>query len=306
MISIIIPLYNKAAQIEATLRGVFRQTFADFEVIIVNDGSTDNSAEIAGSIKDNRIRIINQENAGVSAARNRGRAEAKGEFVAFLDADDQWDKDYLAVQHQLTLDYPQCDVFATNYSFKDAKGNVSPTILRKMPFDTPAGILCNYFEVASCSHPPLWTSAVMVRRSAIQAVGGFPVGVKSGEDLLTWARLAYKHQIAYFNKPMAAFIFDPENFNEDQKKRVPETIDIVGTELNALLKQKNSPPYLRQYVALWHKMRCRIFLQKGFRKNALIESVKSASLSLNIRILIFMVLCVTPKFIITKLFKTLG
>ena len=113
MISVVIPLYNKEKQVKQTLRKVLEQTFSDYEIIIVNDGSTDSSAEIAREFEDHRIKVIDQENAGVSAARNRGIKEAKGNFIAFLDADDEWDKDYLAAQHQLTIDYPQCDVFAT-------------------------------------------------------------------------------------------------------------------------------------------------------------------------------------------------
>ena len=100
MISVVIPLYNKEKQVKQTLRKVLEQTFSDYEIIIVNDGSTDSSAEIAREFEDHRIKVIDQENAGVSAARNRGIKEAKGNFIAFLDADDEWDKDYLAQIHK--------------------------------------------------------------------------------------------------------------------------------------------------------------------------------------------------------------
>lgn len=107
MISVVIPLYNKERQIANTLHTVFAQTFTDYEIVIVDDGSTDRSAEIVAAMHDKRIRLIRQKNAGVSAARNRGISEARGEFIALLDADDEWKPDYLATQMHLAETYPQ-------------------------------------------------------------------------------------------------------------------------------------------------------------------------------------------------------
>ena len=95
MISVVIPLYNKEKQIAETLQSVLLQSFRNFEIVIVNDGSTDGSVAAAEAVQDARIRIIQQENAGVSAARNRGIAAAKYELIAFLDADDRWKPEYL-------------------------------------------------------------------------------------------------------------------------------------------------------------------------------------------------------------------
>ena len=197
MISVIIPLYNKEKQIARTLQTVLEQTFQAFEIVIVDDGSTDGSVQEIEQIKDSRIRLIHQQNGGVSAARNRGITEARYDLVAFLDADDEWKPTYLETQYQLYQKYPECSVYACNYKFQNTEGRVTPTIIHKLPFQTEDGVLSNYFEVASCSHPPLWTSAVMVKKEAIQSIGGFPIGIKSGEDLLTWARLAVQYQIAY-------------------------------------------------------------------------------------------------------------
>lgn len=103
MISVIIPLYNKAHTIVNTLNTVLNQTYQNFEIIIVNDGSTDNGIEvIKQNFNDSRIRIINQSNAGVSAARNRGIQESHGTWISFLDADDEWMPDYLETVAQIT------------------------------------------------------------------------------------------------------------------------------------------------------------------------------------------------------------
>lgn len=276
MISVIIPLYNKQEQIKNTLKSVLNQTFQDFEVIIVDDGSTDRSAQEAEKIVDDRIRLIRQDNAGVSAARNRGIEEAKYNLIAFLDADDEWMPEYLETQYNLSKKYPECSVFVCNYEFKDSTGKIRPTIIKKLPFKEEAGILINYFEVASCSHPPLWTSAVVVRKQAIMDIGGFPVGVKSGEDLLTWARLAIKYKIAYSKLPLAIFNVTGYNFSE-KPKRTPPKNDYVGRELKHLLDTYRNIPGLRQYNAYWHKMRSSIYLRLKIRT----KSIQEALIGLN-------------------------
>lgn len=293
MISIIIPLYNKEQSIASTLQSVLKQTYQDFEIVIVNDGSTDHSVEEVTKVLDPRIRLIHQNNAGVSAARNQGIEEAKGEYIAFLDADDEWKTDYLKTQYELILKYPECNVFACNYEFKDAQGKVTPTIIRKLPFKGEDSILSNYFEVASCSHPPLWTSAVMVKKNAIQSIGGFPIGIKSGEDLLTWARLAVNGKIAY-NKQAYA-VFNVEGYSISEKpKRIPAEQDIVGQELKALLKAHPSKG-LRLYNALWHKMRSSIYLRLKMRKKSIREAFISIKYNpLNYKLYIYIVLNLLP------------
>lgn len=271
MISVVIPLYNKAGQVARTLRSVLEQTFDRFEVVIVDDGSTDGSADEARNVHDERIRLVSQRNAGVSAARNRGIDEARYDLIAFLDADDEWKPTYLETQYNLYRKYPDCSVFACNYEFRDADGRVKPTILRKLPFAGEDGILSNYFEVASCSHPPLWTSAVMVRRQALQAVGGFPVGVRSGEDLLTWARLAVTGKIAFSRRPSVTFMVEGYEITE-KPKRAPAENDVVGHELRLLLKN-SAVRGLRQYNSHWHKMRSSVYMRLGMRRRSIREAL---------------------------------
>lgn len=293
MISVVIPLYNKEQSIASTLQTVLNQTYQDFEIVIVNDGSTDHSVEEITKVLDPRIRLIHQENAGVSAARNRGIEEAKGEYIAFLDADDEWKSDYLKTQYELTQKYPECSVFACNYEFKDSQGKVTPTIIRKIPFKGEDGILSNYFEVASCSHPPICSITIMVKKNAIQSIGGFPIGVKSGEDLLTWARLAVNGEIAYNKQAYAIFNVEGYSINE-KPKRIPAEQDIVGQELKALLKAHPSKG-LRLYNALWHKMRSSIYLRLKMRKKSIREALISIRYNpLNYKLYIYIVLNLLP------------
>ena len=270
MISIVIPLFNKANQIAQTINSVLSQTFMDFEIIIVDDGSTDDSIAEVQKFDDGRIRVIHQKNSGVSAARNRGIKEAKYDLIAFLDADDEWKPDYLDVQYRLSQQYPECSVFACNYEFHNPNGEIIPTIIRKLPFKSDTGILTNYFEVASVSHPPICSISVMVRKSAIENIGGFPFGIKSGEDLLTWARLAANYKIAYSRKALAIFNIEGYNFS-DKPKRIPPEFDYVGNELEKLRQQYPSSG-LRKYNAQWHKMRSAIFLRLSMKKQSIQEA----------------------------------
>lgn len=271
--SVVIPLYNKERQIAGTLRSVFAQTCADYEIIVVDDGSTDGSASVVESLHDPRIRLIRQANAGVSAARNLGIAEARGEYIALLDADDEWRPDYLATIAALIRKYPQCDVFATNYSHVDSNGKTFPTILRKIPFDGDDGILYNYFEVASVSSPPICSICITARKEAFQSVGGFPLGIKSGEDLLTWARLAARYKIAYSKKPLA--VFNVEGYDRNERpKRIPAENDLVAAELLKLRDEFNSPN-INQYISFWHKMRAVIYMRLGMKSKSIKEAFQA-------------------------------
>lgn len=301
MISVIIPLYNKAASIASTLECVRSQSFADWEAVVVDDGSTDGSGDIVNTINDSRIRLIHQQNAGVSAARNRGIQEAKGEFIAFLDADDEWDNDYLTTQFKLTQKYHECDVFAMNYEFHDSGGKKTPTIINKLLFSGIDGILINYFDVASCSHPPLWTSAVMVRKSALQSIGGFPQGIKSGEDLLTWARLVCRYKVAFSQKACSVYnLGEGYDFANKPPRRQDEG-DPVGKELKKLFRDYK-PQGLRKYIGHWHKMRSSVAIRYYDRMEAFTEAIKSFYYFPQTKILPFIIMPVLPKKILYKLF----
>lgn len=294
MISVIIPLFNKAETIRNTIESVLRQTYSDFEIVIVDDGSTDRSIDIVKSISDLRIRIYSQSNAGVSAARNIGIENSRGEFVAFLDADDEWKTDYLKSQIRLTEKYPQCDVFASRYETCTNDGQISPAVINKLLFQGNDGIVDNYFQVASCSEPPLFTSAVMVRRSAILEVGGFPHGIKSGEDLLTWARLAARFKIAYSTTPMVSFTI--EGYNVTSKpKRSNDDDDFVGREL-VVLRDNYHPQYINQYISHWHKMRSSVFMRQTQREKSINEAFKGLKYNpLNYKLYIYIAINLLPK-----------
>lgn len=252
-ITIVIPLYNKASLIRRTLKSVAAGDTEDCEIVVVDDGSTDGSAAAALAAAQEfgleNLRIVTQQNGGVAMARNRGIAEAKGEYVAFIDADDEWKPDHITTLKQLVNDYPSCAVFATGYDDVTANGLVVHNEIKNLLFEGDSGVLGNYFEIASESIPPLWTSAVMARREALTEIGGFPEGIKSGEDLLTWARLACRYDIAYNIRSTALYNHGFSN------PRPPEKNDEIGQRLEILFRESPHANGLKKYVARWYNMR---------------------------------------------------
>ncbi|MCK5536212.1 MAG: glycosyltransferase [Bacteroidales bacterium] len=269
MFSIVIPLYNKEKHIAQTLQSVFNQTYTDFEIIIVDDGSTDRSVAEVEKFNDERIRIVSQENAGVSSARNRGIKEAKHDLIAFLDADDTWEKNYLLTQQKLINNFPNCHIFALSY-FVDRKGKQTEPQLSDLSFDKE-GVL-DYFCVGYRSDPPVWTSAVVVKKDALLKIGGFPAGVTSGEDLITWAKLATQYKIAYSKEVQSIYHVDGELWDSG---RLPDEKDYVGDELKKLWLDDKSNSCLKKYISFWHKIRASMYIRHKEHVKAFQESTKA-------------------------------
>lgn len=307
MVSVVMPLFNQERKVVRALGSVMAQQFDNYELIVVNDGSTDNGPTVVQSFSDPRIRLINQENAGVSAARNRGIAEARSEIIAFLDADDKWLPNFLVTIDKLRSGYPYCSVFATNYLYRNVDGFLMPTILRGLPKAPWEGVLEDYFKVASQSDPPIWSSAVAVRKEAIKSIGGFPVGVTVGEDLITWAKLACRYKIAYSTQPIAIFCLRESLWG--RPTRAPDSVDMVGQELEKMLESegKKGVNGLKEYVAHWHQMRASIFLRLGKHKEVIYEVNKIGKYSKkNLKSYIFSILALMPRTMCNCLLRTMN
>jgi len=210
-VSVITPLYNKAAYIRRALDSVLAQTHGDFEIIVVDDGSTDGGADVVRECSDPRVHLIQQANAGVSAARNRGVSEAASELVAFLDADDEWLNDFLETVLNLRERFPEAAVWGTNYALMRADGKlhqfpVSEEILRQTD-----GLLLDFFYFSVKFEQPCNASSTMVRKDALVQVGGFTKDLVRLEDTDMLLRLALRYQVAY--SPLAKAIYHMEAEN---------------------------------------------------------------------------------------------
>lgn len=250
------PLYNKAAQVLDTLASVAAQTVSNWELVVVDDGSTDGGPALVRALGDARIRVVSQANAGVSAARNRGIELASAELIALLDADDLWLPEFLATVLALQADFPAAHWFATGYEIRPAQGVAFASRLRGPAINFSRGILPGYFSVAICSDPPVFSSATAVQRDAIQSIGGFPVGIGSGEDLLTWARLALRFPLAYEARPLSVFVISGI-------ERRPDAADRVGKAMVQLLREYPAVLSLRSYLGLWYRMQAVMAMRFG-------------------------------------------
>ena len=200
--SVIIPLYNKAPYIEKALRSVLEQTFNDYEMIVVDDGSTDDSYSVAKSVleaSERPFKLIHQENSGVSTARNKGVAASSGEYICFLDGDDWWAPTFLEKMDELIQDYPEAGIYGTNYYYvKNGRQRVCVKIAE-------TGYI-NYCKVYSEGMAmPLTSITVSMPREVFNESGGFRKGLKMGEDFDLWIRIALKYKVAFLNEPLAYY-----------------------------------------------------------------------------------------------------
>lgn len=206
-ISVVIPLYNKESTIARAIRSAAEQTVEPCEIVIVDDGSTDRSAEVAAATAaeypDTAVKIIRQENRGVSAARNRAIAEAGGEFLALLDADDRWTESHLADCRSLMEKYPDCGIWATAFSIDDGK--------QLTDGDTPASEGIVDFFAESLHRYVVIPSAALLRRATVEAAGGFPVGMRMGEDQYLWTKMARLAPVAFTPSRSAIYSKAAEN-----------------------------------------------------------------------------------------------
>lgn len=273
-VTVIMPLYNKGAEVSRAVESVLSQTVNEFELIIVNDGSTDNGPDLVRRILDPRIRIIDQENSGVSAARNRGIEEAHAELIAFLDADDEWAHDFLATIIRLHTNYQFCNVFATAYYYSTSEGRRRPVFFRGMPRKPWEGVLNHCY---SCDFdPPFSMSAIAVTKKAIKSVGGFPVGITFGEDLITRVRLYIEYDIAYSTHACSIY-WAPKSSRPD---RIPHYPDLVGEELERLVQilEPSRADELREIAASWHRRRGIMQISLGEKEKALQEIHKAKAI----------------------------
>lgn len=236
--SVVIPLYNKAEYISRTLKSVLAQSFQNFEVIVVDDGSRDDSLKIARQTDPDKIRVIAQENQGTAVARNTGIEHASGEYIAFLDADDEWKSNYLETIDTLTEKYPQSDVFVTAYRVVMGKNKYNYSS-RLTPDE---GCLESYWMTFQYPYDFVWTSATVIRKSTVLKAGCFKPGERIGQDLDLWARVArINPRVAYSSAVCVDY-----NRNAGQNARKREKIAYAKAFLQDLEEEMKNPEHSRE------------------------------------------------------------
>ncbi len=196
-VSVIVPTYNTIAYLPAAIESILKQTFEEFEILLVNDGSTDHTAQWAKTLTDPRIRYIEQNNQGLSAARNTGLALAQGRYIALLDADDLWESTKLEKQVALLDANPDIGMVHSWVWFMDGQGRSTGRIWKTQAEGMALSRLLHRNDVAVLS--------VLVRRECFDKVGGFDPTLRSLEDWDLWLRLVVEHSIAVIKEPLAYY-----------------------------------------------------------------------------------------------------
>ena len=213
--SIIIPLYNKASYVAKAIGSVLLQTCSDYELVIMDDGSKDDSFEVASRCIEGHANchIFRQLNKGVSLARNNAVSLSQGEYLCFLDADDWWSPTFLEEMDMLIVDFPEAGIYGTNYTIVNETRHKTRVASVGVEEGFEKGYI-NYCQVyAKTMYMPLWTGAVCLPRKVFDEMQGFPQGIKLGEDFLLWIRIAMCHKVAFLNKPLAYYNQDVEGAN---------------------------------------------------------------------------------------------
>ena len=193
VISVVIPVYNKEKFIENTIYSVLNQTLSDFELIIVDDSSTDKSLSIIDSIKDKRIKTYSIKNSGVSKSRNYGVEKSTSNLIAFLDADDLWKNNHLEQLYKLYLENPNCGMYAMSYI-----KNINFKSYKKSYFGLSnfSGIIENFFTSSSVDCIAS-SSSVMIPLNVFKKINGFNENLKKREDTALWIKIALNYKIAF-------------------------------------------------------------------------------------------------------------
>jgi glycosyltransferase involved in cell wall biosynthesis len=244
--SVVIPLYNKQRYIGRAVNSVLSQTYQDLELIVVNDGSTDGGPALARAYRDGRIRVIDQTNQGLSAARNRGIAETRGGLIAFLDADDEWLPEFLHTIHRLSKQFPSAGVYITGFRLLKRDG----LIYRDMAIRKGEWCGC-YFDLhrkGARAH----SSAIAIRRRVFNETDPFRIGQHTGQDVDMWFRLATRYEFACSSKICSLYYYYlPDNCCHTTK---PARVSGLYLSCLELKKDRDVSPALRRKASRYAAM----------------------------------------------------
>lgn len=226
MISVVIPLYNKKAEVGRALRSVANQTTQPAEVVVVDDGSDDGGDRVAAEFPG--VRLLRQQHAGVSAARNTGILASSHELIAFLDADDEWDAGFLEEILSLVQDFPSAGMYCTGYRIVQRSGGIRVPRADTQP---PRGILSDFLATKCVTH----VSSTVVPKAAVVTSGLFRVGCPLGEDLDMWLRLALRYQVAYTSEVRSTWYHTASNRSSSLLPQFPLPVEMgLNDTLEAL------------------------------------------------------------------------
>ena len=269
-VTVVIPLFNKGPYILRALSSILDQGVPDIEVIVVDDSSLDDGPDSVAAFPDLRVRLIRQPHGGVSSARNTGIRFAASPFIAFLDADDEWQPGHLETLLRLHKTFPDAGICATSYWFILPDGNRRMPAFSGFPGSPWEGVLPDYFRAAALGKPPVFSSAAGASKEVLLEAGLFAEGVHLGEDLALWGRSALEYPVAFSHSGPACYRKDADN---RLCMRIPRERELpfVATA-RARLSEGAVPEYLapslRAYCCKLIYLSCRHLLRTGRTEDA--------------------------------------
>lgn len=273
MFTTIIPLYNKAPYVTKTIQSVVEQTYRNIEILIINDGSTDDSLEIIQKFDFKNIdyKIINQVNTGVSIARNNAVRLAKYNYIAFLDADDWWEPTFLEEMAVLINKYPDAGLFASSYYKVKNKIKIQAVINFENNFTDNYVDYINLYSKGIWM--PIWTGATIIKKDVFNDLNGFKSNLKLGEDFDLWLRVCLKIKIAFLNKPLSNYNQDVDLLNRAIGLKFYKPDEHFLFQDYNFLKGNDDFVYLFEKLALYALYPYYIFNKNAKEVNDIINSV---------------------------------
>jgi hypothetical protein len=302
-ISVVVPLYNKASYIKRTIQSILAQVQPIAEIIVIDDGSSDNGASIVKEMNVQNLTLFAQSNKGVSAARNKGTELATSDYVAFLDADDTWMPHYINEVQKLIEQFKDAVMFATAYAFEN---NNTIVAARLGSIPEPVGYLENYFRACVGQDNPVTASSVVIRKCKLVEIGGFPEDMGLGEDQYLWSVLACRHKIAYSSRISAIYnVGVPESASKVEHLELPPHV----TAWQQADFQSEVPdfmqPDLQELISRHAVVTTRINLEHGRPTRARQLLRKKGTTQFGFRWVLFYVLSLLPRTLVMKTFALL-
>ncbi|MGH1386609.1 glycosyltransferase family 2 protein [Kordia sp.] len=299
LFSVIIPLYNKEKYIQQTVESVLQQSFADFELLIVNDASTDKSVAVVSQISDNRIQLIeNPKNLGLSATRNHGISKANGDIIALLDADDVWLPNFLETIQSLYNSFPEAAIYGTDYvEIYTSHENLIPRKNIASSLQGTSFLLADFFE-ASMFQPIFCQSSLAFKRAICTETDVFNSKITFAEDIEFYIKYGSKYPVAYHYEALAEVRFDvPDQMSKNSiaTKVLPDldTYEEVAKDNHSLKKYLDLYRYI--FASLYS-------LENAIpQRNAMLQNIEYSNLTFKQRLLLK-----SPRFVLVFLKKLKG
>jgi glycosyltransferase involved in cell wall biosynthesis len=250
MFSVVVPVFNKAHTLRRTIAHALAQSYAGFELILVNDGSTDGSLETLKGIVDPRLRVVSQANAGPGAARNRGIAEARHEWTAFLDADDIWSPAHLEELDHIRRSHPEAALIGAGFIDSRRSGR-----FRWPPEQRRRTERCSYLEAIGAGDDPFFTSSAAARTSVLRELGGFGPFAR-GEDTELWVRIDLAFPVCRSSRVTVVYVHGTGGITDTMRSTGPGVIPsrpedlspAVATALAAVDTHPHKRAAVRRFV----------------------------------------------------------